>query len=471
MIDFAKKMQNEVKMLLEFKTKNYKSFVEELSFSMLPAPKQKDLETSLLKEKIGGKEIKALSSAVIYGPNASGKSNIISAMDTFKSIVLRGNIKNGTISEQNVAASALELIPNYRFGNDKPTKFYIKFVENNMIFEYSLIFNIGVFLKQNDLSKRKILNETLYINNTKIYTREEKNVSLGEDLKKLEKYIFPTAFENQELLNVFVQNSLNDFDLFLNNGFKSLVSSQLTTTIVNWFEKNLIIIYDSNNFESGIDIKLEEYKDKKSVTNEKMLFVPEVVEKVAQYLGLNSNHIGYTRYNDSDKVVLCSMFNNNDIKAVIPAEIIESMGTIRFINLFLPLFTAMLSGHTIIIDEFDNSLHPMVIMSIINIFHNCEININKAQLIFNTHNPIFLNADLFRRDEIKFVERDESGSIHYSLSDFTFSNKNKENCKVRKGADYMKNYFVNRYGAIRNIDFSPIFEDAVKLKPIKLKKV
>ena len=93
-------------------------------------------------------------------------------------------------------------------------------------------------------------------------------------------------------------------------------------------------------------------------------------------------------------------------------------------------------------------------MNIINIFHNDEINKNQAQLIFNTHNPIFLDSSLLRRDEIKFVERDErSGiSIHYALSDFRTADG------IRKGEDYMNNYFVSRYGAIKDIDFGPILE-------------
>ena len=79
--------------------------------------------------------------------------------------------------------------------------------------------------------------------------------------------------------------------------------------------------------------------------------------------------------------------------------------------------------------------------------------------MFNTHNPIFLNSNLFRRDEIKFVERDETSheSVLYSLSDFGTAGEN----GVRKHEDYMKNYFVSRYGALRDIDFSPIFEDII----------
>ncbi|MBQ4576564.1 MAG: ATP-binding protein, partial [Firmicutes bacterium] len=99
---------------------------------------------------------------------------------------------------------------------------------------------------------------------------------------------------------------------------------------------------------------------------------------------------------------------------------------------------------------------------LITIFHNDEINVNHAQLIFNTHNPIFLNGNLYRRDEIKFVERDDTThfSTHYSLSDFGTSGDK----GVRKNEDYMKNYFVDRYGAIKNVDFSSIFEELIKGK-------
>ena len=102
----------------------------------------------------------------------------------------------------------------------------------------------------------------------------------------------------------------------------------------------------------------------------------------------------------------------------------------------------------------------MALMSFMNIFQNDDINIKHAQLIFNTHNPIFLNSNLFRRDEIKFVERedDTQNSTLYALSDFKTSGKN----GVRKHEDYMSKYFVSRYGAIKDIDFTPIFEEIME---------
>ena len=106
-------------MLLEFRASNYKSFKEEFVFSMTPAPKQKGLDYSLLTKKIGRKNYKALSTSIIYGPNAAGKTNIIGALETFKSIILRGNIKDSVGSNEqnnpNIAAFKLDLIPNLAY--------------------------------------------------------------------------------------------------------------------------------------------------------------------------------------------------------------------------------------------------------------------------------------------------------------------------------------------------------------------
>ncbi len=133
----------------------------------------------------------------------------------------------------------------------------------------------------------------------------------------------------------------------------------------------------------------------------------------------------------------------------------------RFAEAIYPLVSNALSvGGTLVVDEFDASIHPMVLMNIIKIFHNDEINTKGAQLIFNTHNPIFLNSSLFRRDEIKFVERSEETNCSevYSLSDFGTAGE----YGVRKGDDYMKNYFINRYGAIRDVNLSEHFLNVMK---------
>ena len=117
------------KMLLEFRFENYKSFLEESSLSMVAAPKQKGLDYSLITAKNKGKEIKGLCSSVIYGSNAAGKTTVVGALDTFRSIILRGNIRDSEDSgSPNHAASSLSLIPNNNTTLATPVKFFIDFM-------------------------------------------------------------------------------------------------------------------------------------------------------------------------------------------------------------------------------------------------------------------------------------------------------------------------------------------------------
>ena len=118
-------------MLLSFTVSNYKSFKQSNTLSMVPAPKQKGLDYSICKEKIGKTSYKALCSTVMYGPNASGKTNIIGAMDTFRAIVLRGNIRNSEEqASPNAAAYSLELIPNKDIS--APVTMAIEFINNGV---------------------------------------------------------------------------------------------------------------------------------------------------------------------------------------------------------------------------------------------------------------------------------------------------------------------------------------------------
>ena len=173
-------------MLLEFKTKNYKSFSDEADLVMTAAPKQKGLDYSLCREKIKGKEIRGLSTSVLYGPNASGKTNIIGAMDVLRAIVLRGNIKNS--EEQmmpNPAAANLELIPNNRDGEGKPVEFVIEFTEGGYKIRYELIVYLGTFMETE--AKRRVVREALAVNGEMIFERND-HLKVGT-LKSISDYV------------------------------------------------------------------------------------------------------------------------------------------------------------------------------------------------------------------------------------------------------------------------------------------
>ena len=431
-------------MLLEFKASNYKSFKDELIFSLVPAPKQKGLDYSILEEAIGKKTYKGLCSAVIYGPNASGKTNIIGAMDTFKSIVLRGNIRNeDNKNEPNAAASALELIPNSSIDQAEPVGFGIKFITENQLIEYDFSMDLGKFLETDH--PRRILSERLSVNHSLIFLRD-RGLEFG-NLQVIQEFLVNAFERNEDGAVALAKSNLNEEELFLMNGFKTMFSAKLVAFIRSWLEQKFMVVYRADAMQ--LIRKLND-PQKKSV------YVEKTLNEAASYFGINSNALGYAIEGESSEAKLFSVFGEQKKGVAIPAELFESYGTIRFVNMFPLIVNALLNGGILIVDEFDASIHPMALMNIINIFHNDELNIHHAQLIFNTHNPIFLNANLYRRDEIKFVERDDEShfSYHYSLSDFGTTGKD----GVRKNEDYMKNYFVDRYGAIKDIDFAPVFE-------------
>ena len=428
-------------MLLEFRTKNYKSFVDEMIFSMAPAPKQKGLDYSIFSMKAGSRTYKGLSTAVIYGPNASGKTNVIGAMDTFRSIILRGSIRNSDVTSPNPAASSLELVPNCN-GSKEPTEFFIRFLDSGLFVEYSIVADLGSFMDAD--YPRKILKEKLIINEKQVFLREEE---LVVDLPSVVKdYVNKSIKRKTPKMLELAIDSLSDTELFLCNGFKSIYARELVNRIMSWFDDKLMVIYRSDDMRV-----VRKFTDPKANT----VYVETTLTEAAKEFGITGNALGYKSdgKNETEDSILFSIFGNK----LIPAEMFESYGTIRFINEFPLVIKALLNGGTLVMDEFDASIHPMALMNIINVFHNDDINKNHAQLIFNTHNPIFLDSSLLRRDEIKFVERDEEtgSSIHYALSDFKTSDG------IRKGEDYMNNYFVSRYGAIKDVDFSPILEKII----------
>lgn len=432
-------------MLLQFKAENFKSFLDEMDFSMTPAPKQKDLEYSILEHKIGNKTYKGLCSAIIYGPNASGKTNIISAMDVFKEIVLKGNIRNSDeLRSPNISEGKLELIPNNLNRYPKPTKFYIRFVEGELLVEYELKIDLGLFLDRN--YQRKIEFESLRINDKTIYERTDRIEFFIP--KSIEKYLITEFRENEDSAKAIARNNLNETELFLTNGFKMMFSSKIVSFILEWFEEKFIVIYRAD---------AAEIKSKLDNTEGGKIFINRTTNDAAKLFGINSNALGYVVPEDGREPQLCSIFKDNGV--AIPAKHFESYGTVRFINIFPLILKALVEGSVLVMDEFDANIHPMGLMNIINIFHD-DINKKNAQLIFNTHNPIFLNANIVRRDEIKFVERDDEThlSAHYSLSDFKTSGSN----GVRKADDYLKHYFLGRYGAVKDIDFYDLFETLIK---------
>lgn len=272
------------------------------------------MEYSILEHKIGNKTYKGLCSAIIYGPNAFGKTNIISAMDVFKEIVLKGNIRNSDeLRSPNISEGKLELIPNNLNKYPKPTKFYIRFVEGELLVEYELKIDLGLFLDRN--YQRKIEFESLRINDKTIYERTDQIEFFN--LKSIEKYLITEFRENEDSAKAIARNNLNETELFLTNGFKMMFSSKIVSFILEWFEEKFIVIYRAD---------AAEIKSKLDNTEGGRIFINRTTNDAAKLFGINSNALGYVVPEDGGEPQLCSIFKDNGV--AIPAKHFESYGTV-----------------------------------------------------------------------------------------------------------------------------------------------
>lgn len=434
-------------MLLSFKCKNFKSFKNDALLSLVP-DKIQDISYSVLQDNYNNHIVKALSGAVIYGPNASGKTSIINAMSCFKQIILRGNIENEEDNRyDDYVSQNMELIPFIYSDEISPVEFEIEFIFENNKYKYELQMNLGLFNEQG--FDRHILQEKLYVNDYEIFVRTKDDIIISNLTKiddlLLDQFNSKLAKKNLDIAKV----NLAKTKLFLTSDFDSYFSKKIVNNIKKWLSTNFIVVNKSN------------YKSLRPVLNidKNIAMIDKNINAIAKKAGIVGTEFGYVRNNNGVDLVSFIDKHENDTKNL-PSEVIESVGTLRLIGITPYILGVLQNGGTLVMDELDSSLHPMIIMNIINVFHNDEININKAQLIFNTHNPIYLNSQVYRRDEIKFVEKNKDTKIStiYSLSDFKTNGKT----PVRNTTDYMRNYFINRYGAIEDIDFSDIFEAFVK---------
>ncbi len=426
-------------MLISFKTKNYKSFKNGFDFSM-KATRVKDLSHSLLMANSNSKKI--LSSGVVYGPNASGKTTVIEAFLRFKDIILNGNISNPKNIRGNMTSGDLSLIPFIYNEVEEPIEFDIEFEYDNSLYRYFLKFTLGKFVSE---SKREILEEFLEIDSKKIFYRTNQGVNVY--YKNIKPDMINEGFNNNLLdsYQKLFDSNIEEKSLFLSTEFRSLVSKEIYNKVYMWFSEKLLVFNNFEDFRFGMASREKE-----------LVEVPKEIYNSVSKIGVLATKMFYTRKGDSDFPTLLSALEIEGKKILIPSRTIESTGTLHFIDLIPVLVHSLTNGVTLIIDELDASLHPMVVMSVVGLYHNPDINKFNAQLIFNTHNPIYLNNNVFRRDEMCFVEKDRETNISefYKLSDFLTNSNN----PTRNTTDYINNYFMNKYGAIEYVDLSEVFE-------------
>lgn len=197
-------------------------------------------------------------------------------MDTFKAIVMRGNIRNeDDKSIPNAAANALELIPNNNVTEASPVFFAIKFIEENLLIEYSFEASIGKFIEVD--AARRILSETLSVNGEMVFSRND-SLKFGS-FTSIKSFLVNAFEENAEGAASLAKSNLNEEELFLVNGFKTMFSAKLAALINNWLDSKFMIIYRADSLNL---IRKFSYPKKKSI------YIEKTLNEAATYFGINS---------------------------------------------------------------------------------------------------------------------------------------------------------------------------------------
>lgn len=394
-------------MLIAFNYKNFKSFKNE---------NRLDMEATALKEHeynvVKMKNVNLLTMAAIYGANASGKSNVLQAFEYMKNMILINNdsMEYSQIKEENIYSFMM---------NKDPISLEVEILsKDGKIYKYG-------FESLNDKIKSEWMYEKKINKFYTIFERKENSVLVKSNNKNNrydnldDKTLFLSIYSKIDKKN---SDFNNVYQWFINTDYLDLENIKIENFIDNTISTK--ILSDSNykselqSFISALDLGIEKIRTIPASRND------------------SSKSKGIV------KVELLHRVANNKIKSL-PLEL-ESNGTRKMIYLFDYLIYALKNGMTLFIDDLDTKLHPLLTRYIINLFHNKEINISNAQLIYTTHDITNLNKETFRRDEIWFTEKDDDGvSEIYSLSDYKI-----DNVKIRNDATFNKDYLTGRYGAI-----------------------
>ena len=413
-------------MLLQFYFSNYRSFEGEGILDMR-ASGSNELSSHIrntLNEKV-------LPVTAIYGANASGKSSVFEAFQFMALCVL----ESLSFSDDNKKNPYKLKVDSFKFSEsrEKPSEFEINYIDKKgkkeLYYNYGFkIDNSGILgeylasntktgVKRNEdytyIFKRE-RNQKLYLDSSIEKFREnleislkEKTllVSLGAKLNIDEFIRVRTWFINTEIIN------------FSNSLYGAFLENILPNNIIESEEVRKNLVSFINSFDDSI-IDIE-------------------VEKISAIDENDKDNYRVFTIHKSDKGTSTARISMNE----------ESSGTKKMFSLYQTLLDVLEKGGVFFADELDIKLHPLLMRNILLTFTDKEKNSNNAQLIFTTHNTIYMDMDLLRRDEIWFVEKDNGVSNLYSLDDIT----NEKGEKVRKDSNYEKHYLLGNYGAIPNL--------------------
>lgn len=416
-------------MFLSFTVGNFRSFKESKTISMKAASIQEHKD--FVRES---NNAKLLPVAAVYGANSSGKSNLLSALKTMKTVLLSSVKTNPT---EKLKTDTFKLDEEY---TQKPTLFDVVFSTNGTTYRYGFeytetsITGEWLYTVNNDREKNLFIRNSEGIGVTKDFPegkdKEEATaenrlfLSLVAQLNGKTSLAVMKWFEDLRIISGVYDSSFKDYSfkyLFADNP-----QSQLAQTFVNSMDLGFTSLRKDESKEKEYDL---------SNTNNK-----NILDRVFEKYMLNWPAL---KIQTGHKVLLK---DGSFTEAFFPNDEMESEGTKKIINMSGPIVDSIINGGIIVVDEFDAKLHPLLTKKIIDTFNSPETNPYNAQLIFATHDTNLLSNKIFRRDQIWFAEKnreDESTDI-YPLSEI----KEQNGDKIRNDRVYEKDYINGKYGAI-----------------------
>ena len=427
-------------MLIEFRTANFLSFKDMVEFSMLASNDKTHEDDNTFP--INNRNRRILKSAAVYGANGSGKTNFVRAIGFMRDLVL---------GESPIRNCAYKLD---RTMKDEPSFFEIIFIKDNIRYRYGF-----------EIDRKSVLSEWLfYVPTTReasLFTREKQNITISRSFR--EGKVLSDSIKKDKLFLSFVAQ---------------LNGASITQSIMEWFEDMSVMSGLDSDLSNTTDMLLEEGKSgkkrKKQVLDilnrfdaqiediaiEERYFVPiaipadlEISDQARAFIA--SVNTLFEKEGGGKKmpprvIIYRKTYENGKESGIEEFDLRqqESDGTKKLFALAGSLVQSLETGKTIVVDELESKLHPLVTKEIVKLFNSNISNKKNAQLIFTTHDTNLLQGNHFRRDQIWFTEKDKYGSSHlYSLLEY----------KPRKDASFQKDYINGRYGAIPYIgDFNSL---------------
>ena len=406
-------------MLIEFSVSNYRSFREKQTFSMVAAPKLKKGD-NVFKPVVKGEKLPdLLKVAAIYGPNASGKSNLIKALGIVKDVALR----------QPSAQSAPLPVSPFRFDPqlaDQPSRIELHFVYAEQRYEFGLALTQDRIVEERLVAFPKGKETLLY---------ERRHLLSGDE------YTFGPQLEGGKDLHELWRKSTGPQVLFLVQAVAN--SSEDLKQLRNplkWLQAGLMIV--SGDMDIWATASQELTKN-----------IPSIAKKISSFLQdvdvpITNIRVDQMENNPTEHASVDLLGAKPKSKATFihrtalgEAEfdfMEESEGTKNLVGFWLPWSNHSYSNLTkenniLVVDELDSSLHPEIVVSLITKHLKSE---SPAQLIFTTHDTHLMDAKLLRRDQFWLTERDVNGATQLrSIHDF----------EGRESEDLEKRYYEGRY--------------------------